>query len=76
MLRTRSERAVSKLNEHMNNIADSINNREYEQASKFIHFAVLLIQKVAEDKEIRDTLKMFINKLIEYRTTVNELLEN
>ena len=76
MLRTRSERAVNKLNEHMNNIADSINNREYEQASKIIHFAVLLIQKVAEDKEIRDTLKMFIDKLIEYRTTVNEMLEN
>ena len=76
MLRTQSERAVSKLNEHMNNIADSINNGEYEQASKFIHFAVLLIQKVVEDKEIHDTLKMFINKLIEYKTTVNEMLEN
>lgn len=76
MMNTRSERAVNKLNEHMNNIADSIDNGEYEQASKFIHFAVILIQKVAEDKEIRETLKMFINKLIEYRTTVNEMLEN
>lgn len=76
MLRTQSERAVRKLNEHMNNIADSINNGEYEQASKFIHFAVLLIQKVVEDKEIHDTLKMFINKLIEYKKTVNEMLES
>lgn len=62
----------TKLDKYIAKIQESIKEKKFTDASKNIHFSVVLIQKNVNKENTQETIKTYIDKLIDYKHIIEK----